>query len=196
MPTGYTAGVASGEITTFKEFALQCARAFGACVTMRDDPFDAAIPEEFKPSSYCVDELAEAKEDLARLQAMSVDQQTVSWKEAYANELESHKKYVEKNLQQLQRYQAMLAEVDAWTPPTGEHEGMKVFMIDQLKESIRFDCDYSHPAPQPSSRSEWYQTELKRAKERVEYAEKALQEEIKRVANRNAWIAALRKSLP
>ena len=35
MPTGYTAAVCSGEITEIKDFALSCARAFGALITMR-----------------------------------------------------------------------------------------------------------------------------------------------------------------
>lgn len=52
MPTGYTASVADGTTTTLRAFALQCARAFGATVTMRDDPMSAEIPERFEPGGF------------------------------------------------------------------------------------------------------------------------------------------------
>lgn len=48
MPTGYTADVQSGKVTDFAEYAMNCARAFGALVLMRDDPSDADIPERFE----------------------------------------------------------------------------------------------------------------------------------------------------
>jgi len=39
MPTGYTAKLCEGE-QSFGEFALGCARAFGACVMQREDSMD------------------------------------------------------------------------------------------------------------------------------------------------------------
>jgi len=45
MPTGYTCQVQDGMITEFKEFALLCARNFGACITLRDEPLSPDIPE-------------------------------------------------------------------------------------------------------------------------------------------------------
>ena len=45
MPSGYTEGVASGKVTEFKEYALLCARAFGACISLRDEPLSLEIPE-------------------------------------------------------------------------------------------------------------------------------------------------------
>ena len=45
MPTGYTSGVATGEIKDFKTYALQCARAFGACIMLRDEPMSDEIPK-------------------------------------------------------------------------------------------------------------------------------------------------------
>lgn len=37
MPTGYTASVQEGKVTEFRDFAMECARAFGALVMMRDE---------------------------------------------------------------------------------------------------------------------------------------------------------------
>ena len=43
MATGYTYPVVEGKITEFSEFALGCARAFGAFMHMRDDNSDAPL---------------------------------------------------------------------------------------------------------------------------------------------------------
>lgn len=44
MPTGYTADLMEKGME-FKPFVLQCARAFGALITMRDDSLDAPSPK-------------------------------------------------------------------------------------------------------------------------------------------------------
>ena len=72
MPTGYTAAIKDG--ISFNEYALSCARAFGALIMMRDEPADAPIPDEFKPSDYHFKKIEEAKAELARLRAMSPDE--------------------------------------------------------------------------------------------------------------------------
>lgn len=56
MPTGYTWDI-KDEIT-FEQFIMNCARAFGALVEMRDEPRDKKIPDELKPSDYHNKELS------------------------------------------------------------------------------------------------------------------------------------------
>lgn len=65
MPTAYTANISKG--ITFKEYALLCARNFGATITMRDEPLDAEIPE-FQPSDYYVKRISEIKKDINTLE--------------------------------------------------------------------------------------------------------------------------------
>ena len=49
MPTGYTSKIYEGkENVTGKSFIMDCARGFGACISMRDESSDTPIPEEFK----------------------------------------------------------------------------------------------------------------------------------------------------
>ena len=43
MATGYTFNVVDGQITTLSDFAMQCARAFGLLIDMRDAPSDAPM---------------------------------------------------------------------------------------------------------------------------------------------------------
>ena len=64
MPTGYTAMLTEEKEITFEDFALKCARAFGALIEMRDESLDAKIPEEFKVTEYHTVELNRAIEKL------------------------------------------------------------------------------------------------------------------------------------
>jgi hypothetical protein len=40
MPTGYTAEILDGKVTTFREFAQKCMRAFESTIHMRDESLD------------------------------------------------------------------------------------------------------------------------------------------------------------
>lgn len=53
MPTGYTSPLYEGKEISFEQFALRCARNFGALVMMREEPLDTPIPEKFNPCEYC-----------------------------------------------------------------------------------------------------------------------------------------------
>lgn len=195
MPTGYTAPVSDGSITTLRDFALRCARAFGALVTMRDDPLDAPLPKKLIPSDWHFKRLVEARQRLATLQAMS-DAEKAATSEAWNRDNEADKqKYLAENNERRSRYQAMIAQVDAWE---GAPEGLKSFMLKQLRESLEFDVSDSplkyHPAPR--SVEEWFEAELKEALRQIEYHDKEHRAEVERVAERQAWLDQLRAALP
>lgn len=196
MPTGYTADVQSGKITEFADFAMACARAFGACITMRDDPSSAAIPEEFEPSNYNSKALVDANAKLAELEAMTLDERQAAADAENAAAVKEWDDRESEREKQRGRYETMLAKVEAWTPPTTEHEGMKNFMREQLSESIRFDCgDPYGKRPEPRSTADWYADALARANNDIAYHAKAQAEEIERARKRTKWVADLRTSL-
>jgi hypothetical protein len=196
MPTGYTASVQDGTITEFKDFALQCARAFGALVTMRDDPADAEIPEEFKPNKFYQEHLDEARTALAEFEAL--DEIGVREAAATSNQraVERYRNCLDEKAETRRRYVAMLEKVAAWIPPSPEHEEMKKFMRDQLNQSIEFDCstEYMEPPAQLTA-NEWLNKRREELQKSLKYAEEGLQKEIERCAQRNAWVKALRASL-
>ena len=97
MPTGYTHPVQEGKITELRDFALNCARAFGACVTMRDDPSDTPIPGKFEPSDYHIKALKEAKEDLLVVRGLDDDECEHRAKADYENEVARRKDYRKKH---------------------------------------------------------------------------------------------------
>lgn len=194
MPTGYTYGVADGTVTDLKTFALICARGMGALVTMRDEPYDAPIPERFEPSDYHSRELAAATERLGVLKTMSneaIAAEAAAWNTA--NDLRRLER-VRENDAQRERYDRMIAQVEAWQ---GAPEGLKEFMLGQLRHSRDFDVSdeplkYCEP---PRSAAEWHQEELRRALCHIEYHEKEDAEERRRTDARNAWLRQLHDSL-
>lgn len=195
MPTGYTADVGDGKVTEFPDFAMRCARAFGATITMRDDSPDATIPDEFEPSDYNARALVKARERLAELQAMDRDAIREAANAAYVEALSYYRKSVKDRADTRANYEAMLDKVLAWEPPTPDHAEMKAFMVQQLEESIRFDCGYEPEPPTRETPEEWHEEQVQRAERDIEYHAKGDREERERAAGRTEWVRALRASL-
>lgn len=195
MPTGYTAAIADG--ITFKEYAMSCARAFGALVTMRDSPSDAEIPEEFKPSTYNLERLQDARQELSSLERMTMVEANLNAQADHtASELRRAKRLEEiKDLRC--KYESMLTECKKYVPPTPDHAEFRAFMIRQIEESIKFDCSTSY-CDKPTvllTGEEWLDQQIKQAKKDIEYHEEEYAKECQRVSERNAWVKALRDSL-
>lgn len=197
MPTGYTADVQDGKITEFRDFLMQCARAFGACISLRDEPLDASIPDEFKPSPHHAERLTEAKADLARLEAMT-DRDIA--RAADAEFEAAHERWRKRRAERQthrERYEAMLAKAQAWAPPTADHQGIKDFMVKQLTESIDFDCNGGSYDTEPIRRTEaqWKADATNRERESIAYHEKEYAAEVERARSRTEWVRALRNSV-
>jgi hypothetical protein len=192
MPTGYTYGIEDGTITTFPAFAVLCARAFGATITMRDEPLDAPIPDEFQPSEYHAKALERARERLAEVRVLPVEDAEARALAEYDAAVISHRAYEEEQAVKAARYAAMRAKVAAWTPPTPEHTGVKTFMLEQIDISV---STYVSPAPVRRTGAEWIADEIETAMRDIAYHTKHDAEERERAASRTAWVRALRDSL-
>lgn len=195
MPTGYTADIAKG--ITFRQFAMDCARAFGACITLRDEPMGvAAIPEAFavETKSY-VAAIAAAESRLADLRSMTSAEAAAAASSDNAAKLDMHRKHQRERDELRSKYEAMLARVGAWEPPTDDHRELKRFMADQITKSIECDC-YTLPEPKPVTVAEWLAREIAYAEWKADMNRRRMAEEVERVGKRNGWIAALRASLP
>ena len=196
MATGYTDGVRTGKVTDFREFALLCSRAMGALIEMKDDSFDADIPDVFQADiKYSEEEEAEAKDRLAWLMGLTRLEQEGEVAKENAEQLAEWRESISMQGTVCNRYVAMLDEVKSWNPPTCDHVGLKQFMESQLKESINHDCYAADPEPVALTASEWFAREVATAARNLERAGKYKAEEIKKVNGRNAWIKALRESL-
>lgn len=195
MPTGYTADVADGKVSDFPAFALRCARNFGALIMMRDDPMDAPIPDEFNGGSYHEEALDRARQGLAELADITDEQCQSRADSEYADALLANAKTRAKYAEQRARYEAMLANVRAWVPPTKDHVGLKDFMIQQLEESIRFDCSYEPSEPKHLTGAEWKDERAIRLACDIEYHTTERAKDRHRNNERTAWVRDLKASL-
>lgn len=193
MPTGFTAPVLEG--ISFEDFIWRCARGMGALVTLRDEPLDAPVPERLEPSSWNASELKKAEARLAELETMTLAQARTA---AAADYREAAGRVREANARtrlHAKRLRSMLAQVQAWEPPTADHRGMKDFMLQQLGETLRFDGE-PMPSPMRLPPREWLTAHLEKARRDVEYHRQHHAEEVERTEQRNRWLADLRASVP
>lgn len=199
MPTGYTDGVARGKVTSFQEYALLCARAFGACVTLRDEQLSSDIPE-FEPNPYYAKKIENLKKEIAKLQSMTQEEREVAFKDCVFSVIKTNEELMADKLETKKRYEKMLIEAEKFVPPSKNHIEYKKFIIQQLKDSIEWDCDISFYESQINkmkncSPQEWFVETISQAQKDLSYCEKELKEECSRVESRNNWVAQLKGAL-
>ena len=193
MPTGYTSQIGDGQ--TFKDFVWTCARAFGALATMRDDPMDAKIPDAFPHSDHHNKGLATARARLAELQRVEpVDSVRMAFDDYQKQWVEWKRRATESDKLRAQ-YAAMIQRVEAWAPPSTDHEGLRKFMIEQLRQSMVFDC-YDVKEPQGQSGDSWLKEEIRKAEWSIDYHQKEGEKKEERTEARNTWLRLLRESVP
>lgn len=188
MPTGYTTDIYNGKDVSFRDFALNCARAFGACVMQRDDPADEIMPEE----SYH----AEALKKLGKFK-----KPTKAEFDSYVIERITDCKETIDKMKKLQTaYNKKIKEAQDWNPPTPEHEGLKKFMIQQLTDSMQFDCSYYHYESELKKLNnmtydDYFEQQKQHHKRHIEHHTKYLEKDLDNIRKRNKWIQDLYNSL-
>lgn len=197
VPTGYTSPVQNGKITTLRELAMYCARAFGACIDMRDEPMDKPVPDRFEPrTSYYDEKIAEERALIAELSNLSAQECERRAIADHADRLDSHKRYLAEKEQSRQRYQSMSDQVAAWRVPE-ELSELRAFMLQQLGQSIDFDCSTKYVPSEPAVRSgaAWLAETLAETRRNLAYHEEHRAAEIRHTEERNQWLVLLRASL-
>lgn len=195
MPTGYTAKLCDGP-QGFREFALECSRNFGAMFMLRDNGIGSKIPAELKVPEWYQEAADNATNELMRLRKLTLDECEAEAEREYRGTVAANKSSLAKAGELWERLMRMRRCVMEWVPPTPDHKELKKFMLQQLDETIRIDAD---PYVMPEKRlpaAEWKERAVSVAKRCVIYAEENLTREKERVAGANAWIKALRDSLP
>lgn len=193
MPTGYTADIAKD--ISFEKFVWHCAKAFGAFVSMRDEGTDAPVPDSFEASSYNAKRLTETRDAIVALSVLSPTEIEARAEQEFQRETQAHRKYADERATLRMQYEDMLVKVKAWTPPTMEHTALRDFMIQQINDSIRGDCS-DYPAPRQLPAFEWLANECKHLQRDLQYHTGEDLKERERTMQRNAWISALRGSVP
>ncbi len=195
MPTGYTLNIEEG--IDFRTFALQCARAFGACISQRDDNSNN-VPELQKKSTYHSDRITEIKCELKEIMGITEEEISKQAKKEYEDNVKNNEKTIDKRIKLKIKYENMREEVYKWNPPTTGHTELKKFMLTQIEESIKFDCDiscYEHIKIEHLSSEQWKCQQIRALEENIIYHTKSDIEEIKTTESRNGWIKKLNESL-
>ncbi len=195
MPTGYTSDVHNGKVTELKDYALACARAFGANILMRDDPSGAPI-REYEPSSFYSDNLSESAQRLNEIQGMSVEECEEEAAIEFRKAVIRQNGYLAECNEQKERYEAMLAQVREWQQPSPGHAEFKKFMEEQLTVSIEFDCSTDYlTEPVRKTGEQWRAEQIERLEKEIPRYRQQHQEEVERTNERNRWNRQLIESL-
>jgi hypothetical protein len=192
MPTGYTYPIEDGTLTEFPQFALNCARAFGACIEMRDDPLDKPIPDEFQPSTYHTDAVLCAKGCLASLLVTSPEAVMEKCDEDYIKAVHSYEEAKAERALHNVRYAAMREKVEAWTPPTPDHENLKKFMLEQIDVSV---STYAWTGPERETPAAYLARRIEQANKDILYHTQQAEQDRRQAEQRTSWVRALRESL-
>lgn len=195
MPTGYTQLLVDNPDMPLNKWALHCARAFGACITMRDDDPNLPAPKKFKPDlRYHKKSLREAHALIRKLEKMNQKQ-----RDAYTKKKqEEHKKHFTEQLKEAEEGQKafdnMKVQIENWNPPS-EYDGIKKFMLEQIKCSDTYTSYYIDNLNRVDTTNYWKE-DLDSAKRSIQYHTEGIAKEIETVKKRNEWLSGLYKSLP
>jgi hypothetical protein len=165
----------------------------GACITMRDDASDKLPPRKFEPQvAYHTEQLGAAQHALAQFESMNDIDRRAAYSLDVARRSSDDEKYRRENAEQIGRYRAMRAKVEAWE---GAPEGLREFMLQQLDGSIEWDDHGDRPGYEAPPFDKWQADRLVSLHHDIEYSSKSIAEEIERTQARNEWLAQLWTSL-
>ena len=201
MPTGLTNGIYDGTDMDFRSFALKCATHFGGGYEASDYgdgklPMDKA--PELKPNDFYYNELRETIKELTEWEHLKANPEKakVAYEEEVARRNLENEVYKKSKSELRERYEEMLAKVKSWEPEK-EYVCVKDFMINQLEDSINFDCpkNYMPYDTVMPPLEEWIDFKLRYLRESVESYKENVVKEIKRVEEKNLWLKGFYISL-
>ena len=206
MPTGYTQIFGEREVE-FPEFASRCARAMGPCVMLRDEPLSGELPDEISDdfsANYYRKKVHSTEMQISRLRKAKPNQ----LRSKMLRELKTTAVYSvqerQRALQLKNRYAKMLQDVAAWKPPTEDHIEFKKFMVQQLVDSAKHDCETEYYDRRDAevlqilgtmTPEQWRDEKLIELQQSLEYYRKEMKKEKEHRERSNAWIQALKASL-
>ncbi len=194
MPTGYTAPIEDRDGYTFAEYLWSCARAFDiACRDSNGPP-----PFKHDPwTEHDVKRLAELEAERTRLRAMTKAEQR-RWAEAeHARAVAAHESYKASERVKRERYAAMRAQVEAWTPPTALHEGLREFMISQINLCTpSTDAEMDRFGPKAVDFATAHAERLERCTKQIDSTRTSIAQAVQRAKDADEWVEALHKATP
>jgi hypothetical protein len=170
---------------------------------MRDESLDV----EYKPSEigdYYEENLKEAQENYNKFKEMSDDDILKIALQEFEESKEYHIKEIEEKKSQREKLESILKATQEFNPPTVKHVEFKKFMIQQIVDTIKWDCDISYHEDELNkleknniiiNAQEIREEHLKSCEKDIEYYSKHKDSEEKNCKEANEWIQELFKAL-
>ena len=203
MPTGYTAGIEDGKITTGKDFLKLCTRAFGIAIELKDEPLSVPTPTKFEPDTYYKKRLEDEKANFEKFKAMSFEEARAEMVRAYEDRVDMYKSMLESSLKRNEQYARVRAEVEDWNPPTPDHIELKKFALKQIdmcidtQEQIDRYREYANEEldDSDSAVAEYIHEQTEFHRQGVKRAKESWDDEVKRTEDKNKWMELFLNSL-
>lgn len=190
MPTSITARLHDDKEDSLKDFLLRCAAECNPSRKMRDGGIQEVTPD----TSYHEQALSKAEQKLRELKHMSLQEAEMYTIKAHNAAVSLYMQYKEDKEQLQKRYEDMLTKVEAWEPPSEQHEMVKVYAMKQLKTSIEHDCRVTFPMPVKQTAKDYIAEEKASYEKDVHYYKEAIEKEIASTTAENSWNETLLKS--
>ena len=203
VPTGYTAYIEDGDITTGKEFLKLCTRAFGVAIDLKDEPLSVPTPTHFEPDTYYKERYEKALEDFNEANNLTFDNAKIQMKAAYEMRISDYKSWAEKESLMNEKYAKVRKEVEEWIPPTEEHQGLKKFALEQIDMCItkqEYIDEYLEKSKEVFDDSneaveKYISDNIQYCKDSLDRAYKSWKEEVERTEKKNIWIKKFLESI-
>ena len=203
MPTGYTAYIEDGDITTGKEFLKLCTRAFGIAIDLKDEPLSVPTPTHFEPDTYYKEKYEKALEELNKANNLTFDEAKIQMRADYERRISDYKSWAKKEISMNQKYVKVRKEVEEWIPPTDEHQGLKQFALEQIDMSFtkqEYIDEYLERSKETFDDSDeavekYISDNIQYCKESLDRAYKSWKEELERTEKKNIWIRKFLESI-
>lgn len=201
MPSGITSDIYEDKDVTLRDYLMRVGRGMAFAIMQRDSDQDEPVKRCEPNTKYYDEKEQSAQARIAELTAMTSEEVAQAAREDFERERAAWEQRKAENAALRARYEAMLAEVEAWEPDP-LIAGTKEYALRMLRESIDFDCgrpdeeDRYYPEPTEQEPNEWLRYQLGRAHEDVGYAQKHRADELARAEERNRYIDAFYASLP
>lgn len=193
MPSALTSNIYDGSDMTLRKFALTCVTQLGAGYVAtnqgtREMPlYEAPV---IPLCDYHEKKIEEAKKELSKWIEISKGPEEVDRLYAeYVEETEKNNKKLKKRVGEMsERYKTMIEKVESWNV-SERYLSLKELMLEQLNDSLDFDCYYHEFKVVP--KDEFVKTKIESARKLVAYHTKEWEKELKRNRENNEYLKGL-----
>ena len=197
MPYTFANYIASGEITTAKDFLKMCTREFGVMAEFSNETGHVEIPGfTYGPAiEYYKRRLEGEKELLEKYKSMTPEMISEENERLYRDELESRKIAYDHAIEINRRYYDILCKIQKWHPDE-QYLVLKEHAIEQLNQARPNLKEYEEALKiEKLPDEEWLRELLVDAERAIKRYEQKILDEEQRCAEQSKWHQGLIESL-